>query len=113
MTIAEAREFCKARVKRVPRAYAFLVILILGCAACLRTGYVVGRAEAGSSLADAVVHLPDSGIEAVVASRTGSVFYLPWCAGASRINAVNRVWFVTAAAARAAGYAPARNCDGL
>lgn len=49
----------------------------------------------------------------VVASRNGSVYYYPWCGGVSTISPVNRVWFNTEAAARKAGYAPAKNCKGL
>jgi len=48
-----------------------------------------------------------------VGSKTGSVYYLPTCTGASRIKPENQVWFGTAEEARAAGYAPASNCPGL
>ena len=49
----------------------------------------------------------------VVASRTGSAYYYPWCAGASKINQLNQVWFASETTARAAGYVPAKNCKGL
>lgn len=48
-----------------------------------------------------------------VASRTGSVYYYPWCAGAQKIAQGNQLWFSSEAAAKAAGYAPAKNCKGL
>lgn len=48
-----------------------------------------------------------------VASKNGGSYYFPWCAGAERIAAGNRVWFASEKAARAAGYAPAKNCRGL
>lgn len=48
-----------------------------------------------------------------VAARSGSAYYYPWCSGASRILSSNRVWFSSEEAARAAGYAPAKNCKGL
>ena len=48
-----------------------------------------------------------------VASRTGSVYYYPWCAGGQNIAPEKQIWFATAVAARAAGYAPAKNCKGL
>lgn len=48
-----------------------------------------------------------------VAARSGSAYYYPWCSGAARILSQNRVWFATEEAARAAGYAPAKNCKGL
>lgn len=49
----------------------------------------------------------------VVASRSGSAYYFPWCGGASNISPANRVWFNSQAAAERAGYAPAKNCKGL
>ena len=48
-----------------------------------------------------------------VASRTGSVYYYPWCTAAQNIAAEKQIWFATEAAAKAAGYAPAKNCQGL
>lgn len=50
---------------------------------------------------------------AFVASRTGTVYYYPWCSGASKIAAQNQVWFSSEQVARAAGYAPAKGCKGL
>lgn len=49
----------------------------------------------------------------IVASRTGSVYYFPWCSGAEKIAVGNQVWFASEAAARKAGYAPAKACEGL
>ena len=49
----------------------------------------------------------------VVASRGGSTYQFPWCAGADRISATNKIWFKSEEAARQAGYAPAKNCKGL
>lgn len=49
----------------------------------------------------------------IVASRSGSAYYFPWCAGASKIALQNQVWFGSEAAAQKAGYAPAKNCKGL
>jgi hypothetical protein len=48
-----------------------------------------------------------------VASRTGTVYYFPWCTGGGEISPDKAVWFPTPAAARSAGYAPAKNCKGL
>ena len=48
-----------------------------------------------------------------VASRNGSAYYYPWCAGASRILPANQVWFQSETAAQRAGYAAAKNCKGL
>ncbi len=49
----------------------------------------------------------------IVAARGGSTYYYPWCTGAAKILPGNRVWFESEEAARAAGYAPAKNCRGL
>jgi hypothetical protein len=49
----------------------------------------------------------------VVASKNGTKYYLPDCAGASRISDANKVWFVSADVAVKAGYELAANCKGL
>ena len=49
----------------------------------------------------------------IVASRTGSAYYFPWCASAAKIAPQNQVWFANEEKARSAGYAPAKNCRGL
>lgn len=49
----------------------------------------------------------------VVASRSGSVYYLPWCSGAQKIAAGDKVWFSSEAAAQKAGYTASKSCSGL
>ena len=49
----------------------------------------------------------------VIASKSGTKYYLPTCAGASRISDANKIYFNSAELARAAGYSPAANCDGI
>jgi hypothetical protein len=49
----------------------------------------------------------------VVASRTGQVYHYPWCSGASQIKAENQIWFASEEAAKDAGYAPSKSCEGL
>lgn len=51
--------------------------------------------------------------ETVVASKNGTKYHLPWCAGASQMNEENKIVFESRAAAEAAGYTPAANCKGL
>lgn len=48
-----------------------------------------------------------------MASRTGKVYYFPWCASAINIAPENRRWFATEKAAQKAGYRAAKNCRGL
>jgi len=49
----------------------------------------------------------------VVASRSGAVYYFPWCAGAGQIAEANKRWFKSEEAAKGAGFRPAKNCKGL
>ena len=46
-----------------------------------------------------------------VASKSGKKYYPVTCASASRIKDANKVYFQTAAAAMAAGYGAAANCN--
>ena len=48
-----------------------------------------------------------------VASRTGTVYYYPWCGGAQQIAPNAQVWFPSENAAQKAGYRAAKNCRGL
>ena len=48
-----------------------------------------------------------------VASRSGSVYYYPWCSGASKIAQGNLVWFQSEQEARKNGYTSAKGCKGL
>ncbi|MFH0803980.1 MAG: hypothetical protein V1896_00030 [Candidatus Zambryskibacteria bacterium] len=49
----------------------------------------------------------------VVASKNGTKYHYPWCAGAKQISAKNIITFNSIEEARAAGYTPASNCKGL
>ncbi len=49
----------------------------------------------------------------VVASRTGTKYYYPWCTGVSRIKEENKVWFNSIEEAKAVGLTPATGCVGL
>ncbi|HEY4522237.1 MAG TPA: hypothetical protein VJH91_01200 [Candidatus Paceibacterota bacterium] len=48
-----------------------------------------------------------------VASKTGTVYYYPWCSGAQKIATASQRWFATREAAERAGYRAAKNCKGL
>lgn|SRR3989344_305117 len=48
-----------------------------------------------------------------VASKTGTKYHFPWCAGALNIKESNKIWFKTVEEAKKAGYEPAANCKGL
>ncbi len=115
MTIAEAREKCKSLIARVPRDAIVLVILLLASSMSFGLGYLAGldACRAGDILFKTPPLIATSTEGQVVASKSGTKYYLPGCAGADRISDVNKVRFDSASAAGAAGYAPAANCKGL
>ncbi|MFA5652092.1 MAG: hypothetical protein WC933_01890 [Candidatus Paceibacterota bacterium] len=49
----------------------------------------------------------------LVASKSGTKYYYPWCTGVSRIKEENKVWFNSVEEARAKGLTSASNCTGL
>lgn len=49
----------------------------------------------------------------VVASKNGTKYHYPWCAGAKQISEKNKITFNSTEEARTAGYTPAANCKGL
>lgn len=51
--------------------------------------------------------------EQVVASKNGTKYHYPWCAGAKQISDQNKVTFNSIEEAQAKGYTPATNCKGL
>lgn len=48
-----------------------------------------------------------------VASKNGTKYHFPWCAGAQQIAERNKIWFDSIEEARRMGYTPAGNCKGL
>jgi hypothetical protein len=56
---------------------------------------------------------PSTSSGQVVASKSGTKYHYPWCAGAKQISEKNKITFDSIEAARAAGYTPASNCKGL
>ena len=115
MTIAEVREKCKAYLGHIPRDILLVAIIILASSASFGLGYLAGS-DAGqgrqSPLDQSSLEAPGSPGQ-VVASKSGTKYYPPTCAGAANITDANKVWFVSSSAAEAAGYTPAAHCDGL
>ncbi len=95
--------------------YAVMALLILGAFGLGRLSALVSaRPLIQISQAQAAASAPalaPGGL--LVASRTGAVYYYPWCAGATKIAAANQRWFKSEAEAKAAGYRAAKNCKGL
>lgn len=94
----------------------FLLVLLLGVGS-----FALGRLsalEASRPLitlteAPQTAMLPIANGGLYVASRTGSVYYFPWCAGAEKIAPANQRWFQNADEAERAGYRAAKNCKGM
>ena len=58
--------------------------------------------------ASAIQALPEGG---VVVSKSGSKYHYPYCTGAKQIKEENKISFVSAKEAEAAGYILATNCS--
>ncbi|MFZ3044134.1 MAG: hypothetical protein WA058_03480 [Minisyncoccia bacterium] len=115
MTIAEARGKCKSFLARVPRDVLILGVLLLSSGLSFALGYLAGLDAEPAGAVTAGISSPENLEQAgqIVASKSGTKYYLSSCAGADRISEINKVWFSSVAAAGAAGYAPAANCKGL
>ena|SRR3989344_6930401 len=115
MSIAELREKSKSLLARVPRDVLILFVLVLAALLCFGFGYRAGLdAERKSGILREASPLAAASLdEAVIASRGGTKYHLPWCAGVERILESNKIWFSSASAALAAGYTKAENCKGL
>lgn len=106
------------------RTFTSLVLVLVAV-----TAFGLGRRSAAEPLAPAAAvetaAAPSSDMAAsvaetaglpetyYVASQNGSVYHLPYCAGAKRISEANKITFASKAEAEAAGYRPAANCPGL
>lgn len=105
----------------MPRDVLIIAVLILASSASFGFGYLAGSAsskESGQGSDSGIVELPAAAAATsaqgrFVASKNGTKYYLPSCAGANQISDANKIWFVSASVAQAAGYAPAANCKGL
>lgn len=119
MTIADAREKCKSLVAGVPRDVLIIGVLVLASSLSFGLGLLAGL-DAGQGSGIAPLESPPATSFAttsiagqVMASKNGTKYYLPGCAGADRIANANKVWFASPAAASNAGYTPAANCKGI
>jgi hypothetical protein len=112
MTIAEAREKSKSLLAKVPRDILIISIIVLASSASFGLGYLAGLEGgqgSGTTLQSSSPVAPGTAGQ-VVASKGGTKYYFPSCTGANAISEDNKVWFISASAAEAAGYTPATNC---
>ncbi len=77
----------------------------------LNPPYVKGEAEKENLGEVKGVSTSSSG--SVVASKNGTKYHYPWCAGAKQISQKNLISFNSIEEAQKAGYSPASNCKGL
>lgn len=108
----------KARLRQGMAEWGLLILVT----AVGVSGFSLGRISAleaprqlvgvqAAQSASAVRAMPLGG--EYVASRTGEVYYYPWCSGALKIPEEKQRWFKTAEEAKRAGYRPAKNCKGM
>ena len=71
----------------------------------------VSNVEQTASVQNAVTN--SNSAESVVASKNGTKYHYPWCAGAKQIAEKNKITFNSIEEARTKGYTPASNCKGL
>lgn len=118
MNIAELRENIKTSLDRSLREWSLFAILFLIALA----SFGLGRLSVFEDVRPAV-SLKEAPGEAlpkalyvgglIEASRSGSVYYYPWCDGALKIPEQNRIWFADEVTAQKAGLTPAKVCKGL
>ncbi len=137
MTIAELAAGGKQALSRLPQGALVALALILASTGSYGLGVLEGRSlgqagglsvtQIGSSspafltaAAAAAPAGPSSNAPAalpvggeVVASKSGTKYYFPWCGTVKNIKEENKVWFATRADAEKAGYEPATNCKGM
>ncbi|MFH1454943.1 MAG: hypothetical protein ABIF22_01340 [bacterium] len=79
----------------------------------LRTKELITASVLNSQTEKNNTAIPEQTNGEVVASKSGTKYYYPWCSGVSRIKEENKVWFNNIEEARATGLTPAANCTGL
>lgn len=117
-TIPNIAQKIKPQLDRILGEWGILALIILAALAAFGLGRLSALQEARpivtvSQAAAGASALPMAPGGLLVASRTGTVYYYPWCAGAAKIKPENARWFVSEKEAQAAGYRAAKTCKGL
>ncbi len=87
-------------------------VLSSGATSSHQTASVIGASN-GSNLGQIDAGAPINRDGSVIASKNGTKYHYPWCAGAKQISPKNLITFNSIEEARAKGYTPAANCKGL
>jgi hypothetical protein len=116
--IQEFMSICKSQLDHLAGDWALFALILLASIGSFGLGRL-SVLEAGKPL----ISISQAAVAAesfemalggeFVASRTGAVYYYPWCAGVDKIQPANRRWFATEKQAQEAGYRAAKNCKGL
>jgi Metal binding domain of Ada len=118
-SIKEKLEKSKHLVQCLQNTWLFVGVSLLLIVAVLFGSFKLyflfeGRKAVGVRVAEASFPTNLSGKEgAYVGSKTGKIYYFPWCGTVNRIKDANLVWFQNRAVAEAKGYKPSSNCHGL
>jgi hypothetical protein len=96
--------------------WGMVVLVVLIAFACFGLGRLSALEETKSS-----IHITEADMKAIpmneggmlVASKSGSTYYFPWCGGAEALKPDDEVWFQSETSAQKAGYTAAKNCKGL
>ena len=114
---AKFKTSCKSLLENEELFVSVLLIVValasfgLGRMSVEQGGGVV-EVGSGSQSASVGAYAPRDA-DTYVASKNGTSYHLPWCAGAQKIKEENKIVFDSREAAEKAGYSPAGNCKGL
>jgi hypothetical protein len=119
MTIADILEKSKARLAATPRDVLIVSTFLGSSLLSFGLGYAAGS-DAGQGSAPLLKTSPSVISSAtstsalrVVASKNGTKYYPPDCAGAKRISDGNKIWFDSPELAESNGYERAAQCTGI
>lgn len=107
-------------IHRIAETYGVVYLVFVSLAFAHVSGLVTGIERGRQPILVIPTYVPELAVEApskasvgVVASKSGTTFYYPWCSGRNRIKAENERWFSGPAEALKYGLKPAKNCLGL
>mgnify|MGYP002626761537 CR=1 FL=1 len=113
----------KRKIKQIPEDTKQTIFVIGLIVVVAITAFSLGRLSVGDLSLEPDFVYPQEIVDRaslssevgniVVASVRGTKYHYPWCSGAQSMNEMNKIEFDSIQEARAAGYTPAANCEGL